>query len=158
MENEREKENELFSCFKAKVPLHQIQEPFFPVPGYHDPIIPDPFHLVSEDRAVKVRVVASISRHFLKSVVLHQRANFDLQVKLQHEEAIAAREARKREKEKSDLESLIASLDAVAFKARPFKMSSGFEITKSTLPLTTPLSPNFATDKRLKKVATVKAA
>eukprot|EP00474_Spongospora_subterranea_P008692 CRZ09150.1 hypothetical protein [Spongospora subterranea] len=131
IQQEFDKENEQFTAFKASVPLHLVQQPFVPAASKHTPVVPHPFHLATEERAV-------------------QREIFDRTVDEQHREAEFAREARKREKEKLEEENLIASLDAVAFKARPFRIPAEFQLAKSSVPLTTPMSPEFATTQRLK--------
>ena len=82
-----------------------------------------------------------------------QREEFDRQVELHRRNTETAKQEKKRKIEQSKIEHLIASLDAVAFKARPFKMSSGFQISKSNAPPTRPMSPDFATDKRFTRPA-----
>lgn len=54
MQEELDKENEQFSAFRASVPLHRIKEPFVPEPPQHEPVVPEPFHLATAERAVKV--------------------------------------------------------------------------------------------------------
>ncbi|CEO97673.1 unnamed protein product (mitochondrion) [Plasmodiophora brassicae] len=130
MQEELDKENEQFSAFRASVPLHRIKEPFVPEPPQHEPVVPEPFHLATAERAVK-------------------REQFDHAVEQAHREAEAARKQREAEEQKRRDEELAASLDAMAFKAKPFRPPRPFSTRKSMIPLTEPMSPQFATESRI---------
>ena len=81
VEDEFEKENQMFSSFRARDPVHLKHEAFVPAPSNHEPVVPDNVVLNTEARVQR--------RHEFEQTLAEQRKTaYEASVRRQQEKEV----------------------------------------------------------------------